>query len=58
MADSNNASNSSLAFIVGGLVVAVGVMVYFFYDPGTGKQDINIKLDVPEVIVPAPKSGD
>lgn len=58
MADSNSSgTTSSLAFIVGGLVVAVGVLVYFYYGPSADQKDINIEIDVPEVIVPAPKTG-
>jgi hypothetical protein len=57
MADDSSGTNSSLAFIVGGLVVAVGVVVYFLYGAGADKADVNIKIDVPEVITPEPKSG-
>lgn len=58
MADTDSGTNSSLAFIVGGLVVAVGVIVYVFYAPTQKNADINIQLDVPEIIVPAPKAAD
>ena len=57
MAEDNNGTNSSLAFIVGGLVVAVGVLVYFLYGPSTPSKDLNIKIDLPEVTAPAPKTG-
>ena len=57
MAEDNNGTNSSLAFIVGGLVVAVGVLVYFLYSPSTPSKDLNIKIDLPEVTAPAPKTG-
>ncbi len=57
MAENNNGTNSSLAFIVGGLVVAVGVLVYFLYGQGPDDNDINIKIDVPKILEPAPKSG-
>ena len=55
MAEDSGSSNSTLAFIVGGLVVAVGVLVYFLYSPTADKGDLNIKIDVPEVTVPAPE---
>ncbi len=55
MADDSSGTNSTLAFIVGGLVVAVGVQVFFLYGPATDKNDLNIKIDIPEVTTP--KSG-
>ncbi len=57
MADSSSGTNSTLAFIVGGLVVAVGVLAYFLYSPGGDSKDLNIKIDLPEVTAPAPKAG-
>ena len=57
MAGDSSGTNSTLAFIVGGLVVAVGVLVYFLYSPNADKGDLNIKIDVPEVTAPAPKTG-
>ncbi len=57
MADDSSGTSSTLAFIVGGLVVAVGILAYFLYGPDTDKGDLNIKIDVPEVTTPAPKTG-
>ena len=57
MADDSNGPNSTLAFIVGGLVVAVGVLGYFLYGPTADTGDLNIKIDLPEVTEPAPKTG-
>jgi hypothetical protein len=57
MADDSSGTNSTLAFIVGGLVVAVGVLVYFLYSPDADSNDLNIKIDLPEVTAPAPKTG-
>ena len=57
MAEDSSGTNATLAFIVGGLVVAVGVLVYFLYSPNADKGDLNIKIDVPEVTAPAPKTG-
>jgi hypothetical protein len=57
MAEENSGTNATLAFIVGGLVVAVGVLAYFLYGPDADKGDLNIKIDIPEVTAPAPKTG-
>ncbi len=57
MADDSSGTNSTLAFIVGGLVVAVGVLVFFLYGPEADNKDLNIKIDLPEVTAPAPKTG-
>ena len=58
MADENGSSNSTLAFIVGGLVVAVGVLVYVLYGDSADSSDVNIKIDVPEVVEPLLKKTD
>ncbi len=55
--DGNSNSNSTLAFVVGGLVVAVGVLVYVMYGRGSDPNSVNIKIDVPEVVVPLLKKG-
>ncbi len=57
MADDSSGTNATLAFIVGGLVVAVGVLAYLLYGPDADSQDLNIKIDLPEVTAPAPKTG-
>ena len=59
MADDNNngGTNATLSFIVGGLVVAVGVLVYFLYGGEANQTDVNIKIKVPEILTPETKSG-
>ena len=39
--------------IVGALVVAVGIFAYFLFADRGGRSDVNIKVDVPKVEVPA-----
>ncbi|WP_272005175.1 hypothetical protein [Roseovarius sp. ZX-A-9] len=38
-------SNGFLAFIVGGLVVAVGVIGWLLYDGGTSSDDVTISIE-------------
>jgi hypothetical protein len=56
MADNTNSENSStsLAFIVGGLVVAVMLIGYFLLSAGTPPtRDVDVDVTVPAPAVPA-----
>lgn len=48
-----NGSNSFMAFIVGGLLVAVGVLGYFAYtgDAPFAEDEASITIEMPEVDV-------
>jgi hypothetical protein len=47
---SSGSGNGFLYFIVGALVVAVGIFAYFFFGGERGgSTDINVKVDVPKV---------
>ncbi|QIE44964.1 hypothetical protein G5B38_05165 [Pseudohalocynthiibacter aestuariivivens] len=40
-----NSGNGFLAFVVGGLVVAVGVMAWLLYGGGEANDDVNISIE-------------
>lgn len=42
-------NNGFLYFIVGALVVAVGIFAYFFFHDRNSSHEINLKVDVPKV---------
>lgn len=49
-------SNTGMALIVGGLVVAVLVMGYFFLGgklPGQADQDVDVQITLPKVEIPS-----
>jgi hypothetical protein len=47
---SSGNGHGALYFIVGALVVAIGILAYFlFADRNGGNSDINVKVDVPKV---------
>ena len=46
---SSGSGNGFLYFVVGALVVAVGIFAYFFFHDRNASHDINLKVDVPKV---------
>ena len=44
----SSGSNNFLFFIVGALVVAVGIFAYFYFHD-RNKTDINVKVDLPKI---------
>ncbi|QDH73775.1 hypothetical protein [Brevundimonas sp. M20] len=59
MAENTNSSgggNSGLAFIIGGLLVAVLVIAFFVFRgglPGAEKKEVSVDVNLPEVSAPA-----
>jgi hypothetical protein len=56
----NGGGNSGLAFIVGGLLVAVLVIAFFVFSgglPGAEKKEVNVDVNLPEVSAPSAPSG-
>ena len=59
MAENTNGSgggNAGLAFIVGGLLVVVAIVVWFVFGRGGGMgetKDVNVDVDLPAVSAPA-----
>jgi hypothetical protein len=49
MAEPASGGNNFLYFIVGALVVAVGIFAYFYFDGRGGTSDVNVKVDLPKV---------
>jgi hypothetical protein len=48
---SSGNGHGALYFIVGALVVAVGIFGYFFFVDRGGSSDVNLKIEVPKVDV-------
>ena len=60
MAEENSGGGATpwLAFLVGGLVVVVAVVVYFLYSGGMGQtKTVDVNVSAPEISAPAAPSG-
>lgn len=47
--------NTFLAFVLGAIVIAVGIIAYFLF--ADGDRDVDVSIDTPQVTTPVPESA-